>query len=90
MKMKNGQKLVCIDISMPRNIDPQVAEVKDVCLVTVDDLDRVVQDNTQKRLCAAQQVERIVSNKVQEYYGVIHKIRLIEEKGELILKGREK
>ena len=59
--------MVCIDISMPRNIDPQVAEVKDVCLVTVDDLDRVVQDNIQKRLGAAEQVERIVLNKVQEY-----------------------
>jgi len=79
MQVKNGQKLVFIDISMPRNIDPKVAEVKDVCLVTVDDLDRVVQDNIQKRLGAAEQVERIVSNKVQEYHNVINKIHLIEQ-----------
>jgi len=77
MKARSGQKSVFIDISMPRNIDPKVAEVNGVCLVTVDDLDRVVQDNIQKRLGAAEQVEKIVSNKVQEFYGAIDKIRLI-------------
>ena len=80
MQAKNGQKLVCIDISMPRNIDPKVALVPNVSLVTVDDLDKVVEDNVQKRQNAARQVERIVLNKVREYYNVINKIRLIEEK----------
>ncbi len=75
VRIRNGQKLVCIDISVPRNIDPQVAEVKDVCLVTVDDLDRVVQDNIQKRLSAARQVEEIILNKVREFYQVMDKIR---------------
>jgi len=78
MQRRGFKKLVLIDISMPRNIDPRVAEVKDVCLLTVDDLDRVVQDNMQKRLSAAQQVEGIVSNKVNEYYEAINKIRLLE------------
>ncbi len=86
VQVRNGQKLVCIDISMPRNIDPEVAKVSDVILVTVDDLDRVVQDNIQMRLSAAQQVEEIILNKVQKFYEVMNKIRLIEE-GVLILKG---
>jgi len=70
---------------MPRNIDPAVAEVKGACLVTVDDLDRVVQDNIQKRLSAAGEVERIVMNKVQEFYEVINKIHLLETKRPLSL-----
>jgi len=90
IQVRDGQKQIFIDISMPRNIDPRVAEVRDVCLVTIDDLDRVVQDNVQKRLSAAQEVEEIVLNKVQEYYGVINKIRLIEENNILILSRREK
>ncbi|MBF0571941.1 MAG: glutamyl-tRNA reductase [Candidatus Omnitrophica bacterium] len=81
MQVRIGQKLVLIDISVPRNIDPQAAEVKDVCLVTVDDLDRVVQDNIQKRQFAAQQVEKIISSKVQEFYEVMDKIRSLEEGG---------
>ena len=78
MLRRAGQKSIFIDISMPRNIDPKVAEVKGACLLTVDDLDRVVQDNIQKRLFAAEQVEKIVSNKVNEYYQAINKIRLLE------------
>ena len=88
MQVRGKKKMLCIDISMPRNIDPHVAEVDNVCLLTVDDLDRVVQDNVQKRMSAAQQVERIVNNKVREYYGVINKIRLIEENNALILPRR--
>jgi glutamyl-tRNA reductase len=78
VQARNGQKLVCIDISVPRNIDPQVAQVAGVCLLTVDDLDRVVQDNIQKRLSAAQEVEEIISIKVREFYQVMGKIRLME------------
>jgi len=85
IQLKDEKKLVCIDISMPRNIDPAVAEVKGACLVTVDDLDRVVQDNIQKRLSAAGEVERIVMNKVQEFYEVINKIHLLETKRPLSL-----
>ena len=85
MQLRNGKKLVCIDISMPRNIDPLVAEVENVCLVTVDDLDRVVEDNVQKRQGAAAQVEGIILNKVQEFYNVINKIRLIEENNHEVL-----
>ena len=78
MPQRVGQKLIFIDISMPRNIDPAVARVKGACLLTVDDLDRVVQDNMQKRMSAARQVEKIVLNKVDEYYRAINKIRLME------------
>ena len=79
IQARGGQRMVCIDISMPRNIDPKVSEVKEVCLVTVDDLDRAVQDNIQKRLGAAQEVEVIISNKVREFYQVMDKVRDIVE-----------
>ncbi len=79
MQAGRDRKLVLIDISMPRNIDPQVALIKDVCLVEVDDLDRVVQDNVQRRLSAAEKVEKIVLNKVLEYHIVMNKVHLFEE-----------
>jgi len=80
MRRRGGKKLVCIDISMPRNIDPHVAEVKDVCLVSIDDLDRVVHGNMQKRASAAYQVEKIVFDKVREYYRAMDKAHLIRSK----------
>jgi len=73
MLHRDGRKLVCIDISMPRNIDPLVVEVQNVSLLTVDDLDRVLQDNLQRRLIATEQVEKIISNKVKEFYEAMNK-----------------
>lgn len=89
MKSRGERKLVCIDISVPRNIDPKVAEVENVFLLTVDDLDKVVQDNIQKRLGATEAVEGIILNKIQEFYVTINKSRLIEEKNILIAQGRK-
>jgi len=76
MRRRLGAKSVFIDISLPRNIDPKVAEVKGVSLLTIDDLDRVLQDNMQKRLLAAGQVESLVLNKLQEYYQIMNKLVL--------------
>lgn len=76
MRVRNRKKLVCIDISVPRNIDPRVAQVQGACLVTIDDLDRVVQDNIQKRLCAVGQVEEIISSKVKEFTQFMDKIQV--------------
>ena len=89
MKQVFGQQKVFIDISMPRNIDPKVADVKDVRLLTVDDLDEVVQGNVQKRQSAALLVEGIVLNKVREFYQVIDKGRMVEYAG-MTLTRREK
>ncbi len=80
MDIRRGKKLVCIDISVPRNIDPQVAKVPNVLLVTVDDLDKVVQNNIQKRSGCVQAVEKIIIDKVKEFYAAIAKTRFIEKK----------
>jgi glutamyl-tRNA reductase len=76
MRQRPLQKLVCIDISMPRNIDPKVAEVKNVCLAGIDDLDRALRGNMQKRLSAARQVEKIIFLKAQEYTQAMNKVFL--------------
>lgn len=49
MAARQGRKLCLIDISMPRNIDPQVGTLPDVYLRSIDDLDQVVNANMQKR-----------------------------------------
>jgi len=68
MVYRPGRQLVCIDISVPRNIAPGVGEINNVHLFTVDDLDKVVEGNIQKRLLCVTEVERIVENKVEEFY----------------------
>ncbi len=74
MPMRQGRSLLFIDISMPRNIDPSVAELPGVCLRSIDDLDQVVNANMQKRRDAIAQVEGIIKNKVAEFNEKLEKL----------------
>ncbi len=67
MAKRDFRKLLFIDISMPRNIDPQTATVRGVSLFTIDDLDKVVGENMKRRQAAASQVEEIIRQKVAEF-----------------------
>jgi len=81
MSARADKKLVCVDISIPRNIDPAVASLHNVSLITIDDLDVVVEKNIEKRHLAIDQVEHIIARKIEEFYSKIHRNRAVEEFG---------
>ncbi len=60
--------LVFIDISMPRNINPEVSSLENITLMAIDDLKRVREDNIEKRSESISQVEAIIAKKVDEFY----------------------
>ncbi len=65
---RQGQKkLLLIDISMPRNIDPAVSSLDGVTLIALDDLDKVLEDSNEKRQTAVKQVEEIITQKVCQF-----------------------
>ncbi len=68
MALRQNKKILFIDISVPRNIHPDVAMVGGATLETIDSLDRVVANNESRRQVAIQDVESIVSAKLMEYY----------------------
>ncbi len=74
MSQRLARQMVFVDISVPRNINPEVSQIQDVFLFTVDDLDRVVTDNINKRLLCIGAVERIVEDKVGEFYRSLNHI----------------
>ncbi len=74
MALRENRKLILIDISMPRNIEPQAAGVEGVFLSHLDDLQKVVQENKTKREAAIQDVERIIENKLAEFYKKLEKL----------------
>jgi len=68
MEMRHGRKLVLIDISMPRNIDPEVKTLgNQVHLSSIDDLHEVVDNSMKKRESAIQEVESIIRQKILEF-----------------------
>jgi glutamyl-tRNA reductase len=75
METRQGRKLVLIDISMPRNIDPEVKTLSNVHLSSIDDLQEVVDTTMKKRASALAQVEEIIRLKVLEFNDKISKLQ---------------
>jgi len=46
---RRNRPLVLVDIAVPRDIDPAVAELPNVFLYDIDDLEAVVRENTKNR-----------------------------------------
>ena len=46
---RGNRPLVLVDIAVPRDIDPAVAELPNVFLYDIDDLEAVVRENTKNR-----------------------------------------
>ena len=73
MDTRKNRKLLLVDVSMPRDVDPQVARIDNVLLFTIDDLGNVVEKNMKKRQAAIRQVEEIVIDKISEFYRRLNK-----------------
>lgn len=60
MAARQGRPLVLIDIAVPRDVEPAVADIPGVTLYNIDDLEAVVDENLQERKNEAVQAEKIV------------------------------
>lgn len=78
MASRPGKRLVCVDISIPRNIEPAVAQVPHVSLITVDDLGDIVAETVQRRCGALSQVDGIIHQKTEEFYCRIVRNRAVK------------
>jgi glutamyl-tRNA reductase len=56
-----------VDLAVPRDIEPEVGELDDVFLYTVDDLAHVVQEGVGNRQAAAEEAETIIENRVADF-----------------------
>lgn len=60
-------KLVLIDLAVPRDIDPACAELPQVHLYKIDDLEKILQNNKKQRVQAAKQAEAIISKMANDF-----------------------
>ena len=64
LKQRKHQPMFMVDIAVPRDIEPQVSDLDDVYLYTVDDLKEVIEVNLRQRQDAANQAEGIIEQGV--------------------------
>ncbi|HJQ70003.1 MAG TPA: glutamyl-tRNA reductase [Blastocatellia bacterium] len=65
LKSRRKGPVLFIDISVPRNIDPAVAQVDNTFLFDIDDLEAVVKTNIREREQEARSAEAIIESEVQ-------------------------
>ena len=68
MHDRRHNPLVFIDISVPRNVDPEIGTIENVFCYDIDDLGAVVEANLHERVKAASAAEKIVDHEVQAFY----------------------
>ncbi len=67
LRTRRRRPMFMVDLAVPRDIEPEVGELDDVFLYTVDDLQEIVQDNLDARRSAVEQAEAIIETQVGQF-----------------------
>ena len=69
LKQRKHRPVFIVDIAVPRDIEPEIADLEDIYLYTVDDLQEVIQENLKSRQDAAKQAEEIIDVQAGHFIG---------------------
>ncbi len=78
LKARKHRPIFMVDIAVPRDIEPEVSELNDVYLYTVDDLQEVIEEGRQSREEAAKQAEEIIDNQVDHFMGWLRSLDAVD------------
>ncbi|MBT2727046.1 glutamyl-tRNA reductase [Bacillus sp. ISL-75] len=89
-KKRKGKPLFMVDIAVPRDLDPRIAELENVFLYDIDDLEGIVEANLQERKKAAERIMLMIEKEIVEFkhwlgmLGVVPVISALREKAHVI------
>lgn len=90
MRSRPSRPLFMIDIAVPRDLDPAIAELPDVFLYDIDDLEGIVEDNLEMRRGEAAKIETMIDHELDDFHlwlktlGVRPVIRALQDKSSSI------
>ncbi len=67
LRVRKHRPMLLVDLAVPRDIEPEVAELPDVYLYNIDDLETMIQESHQSRQSAAAQAEAIIDIQVSQF-----------------------
>ena len=67
IKQRRHRPMFVVDIAVPRDVEPEVAELPDVYLYTIDDLTEIIEENIKQRRAAAESAEHLVLDGADHY-----------------------
>jgi glutamyl-tRNA reductase len=68
LERRRNRPTCFIDISVPRNVDPEVGNIPNVFLFDIDDLESVISSNIREREREAERAELIVQSEVMQFH----------------------
>jgi glutamyl-tRNA reductase len=78
LKERRHRPIFMVDIAVPRDIEPEVSELSDIYLYSVDDLQEVIDENMRSRQEAAEQAEDIIESHVESFMGWLRSLDAVE------------
>jgi glutamyl-tRNA reductase len=78
LKQRKHKPIFMVDIAVPRDIEPEVGELDDVYLYTVDDLHEVIEENLKSRQGAAQAAEELVSVGARDFMQRLRELAAVD------------
>ena len=67
IKARRHAPMFIVDLAVPRDVEPEVAELDDVFLYSVDDLANIVKDNLQIRVEAVREAEAMIAEQAESF-----------------------
>ncbi|MCK0473552.1 glutamyl-tRNA reductase [Halalkalibacter sp. APA_J-10(15)] len=67
LKQRKGRPLFMVDIAVPRDLDPRIAEIDDVYLYDIDDLQHIVEANLSERKREAEKIELMIELELADF-----------------------
>lgn len=67
LRQRRHRPMFMVDIAVPRDIEPEVGELQDVYLYTVDDLHEAIEENVRQREEAAAEAEKLIDQALERH-----------------------
>ncbi len=90
LKSRHGQRIIMIDIAVPRDIEPSLKTIEGVQIYDIDDLQNVIDENYLERKKASRKAESIIVEELEKFNEwlaalyVVPVISALKMKGEAI------
>jgi glutamyl-tRNA reductase len=90
LRTRRRKPMFMVDIAVPRDIEPEVAELEDIYLFTIDDLQNVVNENLESRREAARDASQMLAREIAQFeqqiktLNAVPTIRQLRDEAELI------
>ena len=78
VKSRRHKPIFMVDLAVPRDIEPEVNDLKDVYLYSIDDLQQIIGDNLSSRKAAASEAEILIDQAVQEFHTTAKSLEAVD------------